>query len=161
MADIPTEMVALSDYLGEHVAAEQEALDAYVRLVDGRPGDIVSYLVGLILEDEKRHHEVFLTMRNTLESSIHWREIEPRLPSPHVNPAGIDGILAVTDQLLEIEREDAAELKALRRSWKRHKGERQLWTLLVKTAEMDTQKHIMILRYLQTMLREAQRRGQS
>jgi hypothetical protein len=57
-------------------------------------------------------------------------------------------VAALTDQLLKSERQDARELKRLRRKLRsvRHTT---LWDLLVDLMERDTQKHIAILRFAQ------------
>ena len=157
MTQIPEDVTALSLYLGTHIDAEQEALDAYARLVEEHRDDVVGYLVGMILEDERRHHEAFLAMRNSLESSIRWQSVEPRLPSTRVGPEDVAELLATTDRLLELEKEDARELRRLRKQWSDLEGARQLWTMLVRIAELDTEKHITILRYLQEVLADAGR----
>ena len=152
---IPTHYQALSEYLGDHLRTEEGALIAYEQLLEGRPDDIASYLIRMILRDESRHHEIFAELRNTLESSLQWRDIEPRVPSTHLSADDAEALLETTDELLKLEMEDAKELKRLRKHWEREPGERQLWALLVETAELDTKKHIRILRYLRDILREA------
>ncbi len=53
MAAIPTNYVAPTEYLAGHLRAEQGALDAYQRMIDGRPvDDAVTYLIAAILRDE-------------------------------------------------------------------------------------------------------------
>ena len=151
---VPTHYEALSAYLGEHVEAEEHALSAYESILEDRPDDVVSYLVGMILADEVRHHEIFREFKNTLDSRMRWHEVEPSIPSPRVD-GDVAELLATTEKLLEFEREDAKELRALRKKWERQPGERQLWALLVGTAELDTEKHIRMLKYLRDLLRDA------
>ena len=151
---VPTQYEALSAYLGEHVQAEEGALNAYAAALEGRPDDVISYLIGMILEDEARHHAIFLEFQNTLESRIHWRTIEPVVPSTRVE-GDVTELLRTTEQLLALEQADAKELKALRKQWAREPGERRLWALLVETAELDTEKHIRMLKYLRGLLRDA------
>ena len=59
--------------------------------------------------------------------------------------------------MLELERADAKELKELRTSWKKQKGEREFWSLLVEVAELDTEKHIRMLTYVKKLVKEALR----
>ena len=151
---VPTHYRALSAYLGEHVEAEEHALRAYEKVLEDRPDDVVRYLVGMILADEKRHHEIFRELQNTLESRMRWQEVGPAVPAPRVE-GDVTELLETTERLLEFERQDARELRALRRKWERQPGERQLWALLVGTAELDTEKHIRMLRYLRDLLRDA------
>lgn len=155
MTKIPSHYVALSEYLTRHLEVESGALAAYEDAIRGRETDVVTYLVTLILADERRHHELFAEMKNSLESAISWRNIEPRVPGARVEPVGIAELLERTTELLELEREDAKSLQRLRRHWAQKGEERKLWSLLVQTAEYDTKKHIAILEYLQARLRDA------
>lgn len=158
MGTIPTNYVALTDYLGEHLEAEQGALDAYQRLLDRRSeetDDAVSYLIRTILADEARHHEIFAEILNSLESIVRWEDITPRVPTSRVEVEDRDELLATTDRLLELERDDLKELKALRKAWSKAGGDFQLWALLVETAELDTEKHIRMLEYLRSLVTEA------
>ena len=43
MSPVPASYSSLSGYLKQHLASEQGALDAYTRLLDGRPDDLVTY----------------------------------------------------------------------------------------------------------------------
>ena len=151
---VPTQYEDLSAYLGQHVQAEEGALNAYKAALEGRPDDVISYLVGMILEDEARHHAIFSEFQNTLESRIQLRSIEPIVPSTRIE-GDLTELLGTTEQLLALERADVKELKALRKQWAREPGERRLWALLVETAELDTEKHIRILKYLRRLLRDA------
>lgn len=153
---IPTHYVALSSYLGEHVTAEEHALKAYEDLLKGRKDDVASYLVNMVLSDEKRHHQMFADMQASLERAIHLREVESAVPSSRIS-GDVDELLATTEELLRLEKADLKELRRLRREWARAKGERKLWALLVQTAEMDTKKHIHVLDYLRRLLEDAKR----
>lgn len=152
---IPTHYIELSDYLADHLATETGALDAYERALEGRPEDAASYLIRLILADERRHHQLFAEIRNSLESTIAWQNIEPRLPSSRVSEEGRSELLAATERLLELETEDARSLRQLRRTWARRGGDQRFWSLLVETAEFDTKKHIAILCFLRELLDDA------
>jgi len=152
MSTIPTNYVALSEYIGEHLRTEQGALDAYSRLIEDRPDDAITYLIRTILKDEARHHEIFAEILNSLESIIRWEDITPRVPSARVQPENKEELLETTDRLLELEREDLKELKQLRKAWKKSGGELGMWALLVETAELDTEKHIRMLKYLKELI---------
>ena len=93
MSPVPASCSSLSGYLKQHLASEQGALDAYTRLLDGRPDDLVTYLVRLILRDEERHHELFLEIRNSLESAVEWSDMTPRGDVAHRSPSGFAAIM--------------------------------------------------------------------
>lgn len=153
---VPTHYAALSDYLGEHVKAEAHALKAYEDLLKDRADDVATYLVNMVLSDEIRHHQMFADMQGTLERSLQLREVESFVPSARIT-GDVEALRATTEELLRLEKADLKELRQLRRTWARAKGDRKLWALLVRTAEMDTKKHIEVLSYLLKLLNDAAR----
>jgi len=155
VSKVPTDYVGMTKYLRGHLETEQGALEAYASLVDGRPDDIISYLIKKILADEERHHALFGEILNSLESKIGWKDVEPRVPSLRATVHDREALLATTDELLAVEREDAKELKALRKTWRQARGEYGLWSMLVEGAELDTEKHIRMLKYLRQLILEA------
>jgi len=148
----------MTKYLKGHLETEQGALDAYAGLIDGRQDDIIGYLVKTILADEERHHALFGEILNSLESKIGWKDIEPRVPSLRASIQDREALLATTDELLEVERDDAKELKKLRKTWGQAGGEYGLWSLLVEGAELDTEKHIRMLKYLRRLILETNKK---
>ena len=137
--------------LETHGAREGAALDAYQRVAaDTTAGPGVRYLVNLILEDEERHHRVFAEMANQVRSFVDETDVQPRVPPlvAHDDPV----LLAETRRLLEFEREDAKELKQLRRAVKR-RPRSSLQPLLVDMMLHDTAKHIAILELIRKQLR--------
>lgn len=151
---VPTDYAGLTAYLDGHLEAEQTALDAYQRLVDERPDDIITYLIRTILKDEARHHELFAEISNSLKSKIRWEEVTPRVPAMAAHVEDREALLQATEELLEVELEDAKELQQLRKAWGKVGGEFSFWALLVEGAELDTEKHIRWLRYLRRLVSE-------
>lgn len=135
----------LLERLDGHAEGENEILASYARMAEKAPPH-VQYLVKLLLEDEIRHHRVFDEMRNALLSEIEFRDVGPSVP-------GLDrmddevSVLRQTEQFLEFER---ADLKSLRDLAKELKPVRKttLWSLLVEMMELDTEKHIRLLRFI-------------
>jgi len=153
---VPTHYTALSSYLSEHVKAEDHALKAYEDLLRDRADDVASYLVNMILSDEKRHHQIFADMHGSLEHSMRLRDVESVVPPARIT-GDVAALLATTKQLLRLEKADLKELRRLRRTWARATGDRKLWAVLVRTTEMDTKKHIEVLSYLLKLLKAAGR----
>lgn len=152
MTTIPTDYAGLTKYLEGHLRAEQDVLDAYERLAADRPDDLISYLIRTILRDESRHHDLFVEILHSLVSKIRWEEVSPRLPMLPAHVDDRDELLKATDDLLKIERADAKELQRLRKAWTKIGGEFGLWALLVEGAELDTEKHIRMLKYLRRLI---------
>jgi rubrerythrin len=133
------------DRLREHMDSERDALTEYARLAETAPDEHVRFLMGLILEDEKRHHQLFADMADSLE-----REIEHRAGGelPELRRTGDSAVLrAETKKLLDLERGDIRELRALRRDITKVEDTRW-WSVLIDIMEADNRKHIAILEFV-------------
>jgi len=70
----------LLELLESHAAHETEALHAYGDLAGRSPDEHVRYVAGLLLEDERRHHQLLAEMVNRVRSDAEWRPVEPSVP---------------------------------------------------------------------------------
>ncbi len=130
-----------------HVEDEGRLLSAYRELADDPSNPDVAYLIRMIMDDERRHHAVFERLANTVRSVV---ELEPSAAGVPDIPLRRDGSRALrraTEQLLRFEREDARRLRKLRHAL-RPVDETTIWPLLVETMELDTRKHILILKHI-------------
>jgi hypothetical protein len=142
---------AALEMLATHGKREGAAIAAYERVAaESKAGDAIQYLIRMILEDERRHHQVFEEMVNELRSFVWEVEIEPKVPSvvDRADPA----LLAETKALLEIEKDDAKELRKLRKLVRRGPSS-SLHPVLVEWMLHDTAKHIAILEFIRDHLR--------
>jgi hypothetical protein len=138
--------------LERHGEAEGELLDAYSKVAERSSGKgAIEFLVQLILDDEYRHHQVFNEMANAIRSFLWEVPVEPSLPAMTVrsDPA----LLAETRRLLAFEKQDAKELRRLRKTLK-HSPSSSLDPLMVELMLHDTAKHIAILEFVEAHLRE-------
>ncbi len=134
-------------YLDEHIEGERHLLAEYDTMLRECDHPPVRYLVGLLLEDEQRHHRILLEMLNQFRTSVYLAEQEPRGPwmTRRPDPA----MAATTRRLRREERKDLRKLRSLRR----HLGfmrRSSLDGVLVDALILDTRKH---LRYLKTIQR--------
>jgi hypothetical protein len=137
--------LALREMLRSHDARERELLASYEQLAEQSEDEGVRYLVRLILEDEARHHEQISEMLNNVQSLLWERNVDPQIPSMSL---GDDRALRETaKRLLAFEREDAKELRRLRKELRRSRGY-ELLPLVVDTLLHDTAKHIDVLRFM-------------
>ena len=134
------------DHLVSHVELEQDAFAEYVAATQGTKSNALRYLVNLIVEDEKRHHQMFADMARSLKAEI--EELTPETLVPGLDFDRIDqtGTVEIIDRLLHLELDDKVELKELRRQV-RDVEDTTLWGLLVELMQRDTDKHIAILRF--------------
>lgn len=143
------------DYLCRHVDKEQEVLDEYAREAEQSGSKAFRYLVGLIMEEERRHHERFLDLANSLRASVTW-ESDPIVPRIEQWGPLPDRVVDATERLIAEERADAKELHALEQKLKVVK-DTTLWQLLVRLMEYDTDKHIAILQFVREHAKHPER----
>jgi hypothetical protein len=138
----------LYDHVSDHVATEGAILQEYQRLAEDPSGSpAFRYLAGLILADERRHHQIFNDLAEAIRQLGEVRLEDEPIPSLRGLKADRERIIATTDQLLESERADAKALKKLAKELKDLR-ETTLWGLLVELMEDDTSKHIKILKFI-------------
>ena len=136
----------LYEHLTQHIEAESALVDRYQALAE-RAGGHVAYLLKLIMEDEARHHRLFDEWRNALQSNAEFREVEPQVP--HISrSAEAETVRSAAREFLEVERADERDLHHLQKSLKDVK-DTTIWNLLVEMMALDTEKHQLILRFLE------------
>jgi hypothetical protein len=137
------DLVALIE---RHGAEEGEILTEYERFAASAESELVRYLVSAIVEDERRHHRLLEEMAN----SVAWGGFEADEPVtrlPNLDRYPSSGLRSQTQRLLDLERQDARELKTLRGKLKDYGGSTVL-RLLVDTMLLDTRKHELILEFI-------------
>jgi hypothetical protein len=118
----------------------------YERLA-AQAGGHVSYILRLINEDERRHHRLLEDWCNALRTVAEFRDVEPQLPSL-TKTTRPDEVVSGVRRFLAAERADKKDLARLK---KLVKPERDvtLWGVLLDVMELDTRKHIALLRFLE------------
>lgn len=143
------------DHLCRHVEQEQEVLDEYAAAASETDSDAFQYLVNLIIQDERRHHERFSELASTLRSSVTW-DAQPAVPRLAQWGPLPERVVAASETLLAAERADLKELRELVQKLKVVK-DTTLWQLLVRLMEHDTEKHIMVLEFVRDHARHPDR----
>jgi len=136
-----------------HVREEASFLEAYEQLVHEANEPSVRFLIGAVLDDERRHHALFEAMADAALGAGD-PDVVPAAPQLSVETA--NRLLDPTEHFLAAEIEDRERLGQLRRQLKPVRDD-TLWPLLVELMEIDTGKHIRILEYLRDRLRDAAR----
>lgn len=136
----------LLERLEAHAREEQNLLESYAELAGTSTHQHVRYLGSLLLEDEVKHHRIFGELTKSLLSDIEFREVEGSVP--RLEPAADEGeLLERAQELLKFEEADLKELRVLSKQLRPVK-KTTLWGLLVEMMELDTQKHIRMLRFI-------------
>ena len=147
------EVVSLLERHGEQ---EGELLERYQHYAETADSAAVRFLVRLIIEEERRHHETFAGLAEAIAWGASRRE-EEECDIPVLRVGSIDGDLrAETAALLAAERRDSAELRNLLHRMKSVRNT-TVWALLVELVLDDTDKHIRILQFLEKNARRPAR----
>lgn len=135
----------LIQLLARHEAEEESVLARYERFAHETLSPAARYLIGLIIEDERRHHRMLAELAN----AIVWGEWQPICDMvPELDPGLAEtDVVEAARGLLDAEQRDHGELKKLRKKLRDYR-ETTLWDLVVDLLMMDTEKHIRILRFL-------------
>lgn len=144
----------LYEHLTTHEDNERELLLEYQDAASRSQSKAFKYLVSLIVEDEIRHHRVLRELAESLRADAEMRSEDPTVP--RLDHWGPDGRL-VAELAQRLEDHEEQDLKLLR-----HLGDEledvkdtTLWKLLVKLMEMDTAKHIEILKFTRRHARKS------
>jgi rubrerythrin len=136
----------LFDHLVRHLDTENALIDDYDELA-AQAGGHVAYLLRLIIEDEQRHHRLFEEWCNALRADAEFRTVEPQVP--HLGSAiGPIELKAAVGRFLDVERADRRDLARLRKAV-RDQRDVTLWDVLLEVMDLDTRKHIALLRFLE------------
>jgi hypothetical protein len=138
----------LFDHVSAHVDAEREVLEEYRAIEDDETASpAFRYLAALILDDEVRHHQVFRDLTEAIRQFAEVRSEDDPIPTLRGLKADRERIMTATQRLLDVERADMKELKALAKELSDLK-DTTLWVLLLDLMRLDTEKHIRILKFL-------------
>ena len=134
-------------YLTTHAKTEGQLLDGYLNAAKSTSSKALAYVIGLLVEDERRHHRHFTDLAQSLKVEAELSGGDPVVPWLDFQQADREAVLELTQQLIANEEKDAAELKRLRKDM-RDFEDTTLWALLVETMQLDTEKHLTILRFV-------------
>jgi rubrerythrin len=138
-------------HIDEHIATEAKAGAAYDALAEADDPQI-KYLAALIAADERRHHQMLSDIARALRAEVSEQSDEGALAKGgHLSTEQATALLHETQQLLALEKNDVGELKKLHREFHPASDE-TIWPLLIEIMELDTEKHIRILKGIERHL---------
>ena len=139
------------DALVAHERDEQGVISAYESFAESTESAVVRFLIELIVEDERRHHEVLEQLANTIRAQSTLEDASPRVPYLDVHRGRDRALLQATKRFLEVERDDRAHLRVLAKTVGACGGE--VDAFVVDLLRMDTERHIRILKFIERLVR--------
>ena len=146
----PTSTPSLSERLiralEAHASSEAHDLATCQALVEQSDDPVLKLLIGLIAEDEQRHHSMLQSMVHRLQKEVEFVASPTALPVAEAEP-GTDIQLANSlRSLIRDEHEGARHLRHIARQEPHlYAG---LYALLLEVIARDSEKHAIVLRYL-------------
>ena len=143
----------LYDHVTAHGKNEGEVLQGYAELAETTDSPAFAYLARLILDDERRHHQLLDELAETIRTTAELSGEPTPIPDLPLLTADRERILTMTERFLALENEDN---KALDRLAKELKDVRNttLWELVVRLMQDDNAKHRRILEFIRDRARE-------
>jgi hypothetical protein len=146
----------LFDAIVAHEHNEEATIAEYERLAATADSQAVAYVVGLIVEDERRHHRILTELANTVRAEATMEAGGPTIPAVDVRRTDTE-LRESTKRFLAVERRDHAELKRLARRI-RANSEGAVASMVIDLLVSDTRRHIALLRHLRRLGRRSWRR---
>lgn len=128
----------------EHIASEEETLASYRQLAVSTGDPLTGQLMRLLVEEEERHHHALRSMAWGLHRAM-LGGVDSCRP-----PTASDAAVTVS-RGIENERATVRQLRELARSFSHVGG--GLFGLLFELMALDSQRHELILRFIQRRLR--------
>ena len=136
-------------HLVGHTRREGEMLQEYVAAAEATESQSFSYLLELLVADERRHHQLFDELASSLKTDAELSGADPVIPRLDLRRANQSDLMHLTKKLLDNERADKKELRRLSKELRDFK-DTTLWGLIVDLMMRDTEKHIAILEFILT-----------
>jgi hypothetical protein len=137
----------LFNHLTSHIERERAMLEQYMRAAEETESKAFAYLVGLLVDEERHHHQLFASLASSLKTEAELSGADPTIPYMDFDRADHERIRALSRQLLDREGDDARDLKRLHKEM-RDIADTTLWDLIVNLMRRDTDKHIAILEFV-------------
>ncbi|MFN0070079.1 MAG: hypothetical protein ACKVVP_01145 [Chloroflexota bacterium] len=131
--------------LESHITAERESLSQYRQLKESTNDPVIELVMGLILEDEERHHALMRRIAVRFQDDLNWSHSPEALPVPSGDNDGAQ-VQELLGRFVASERAGIHELQDFaRRSEGLYGG---LPTELLEMMALDSEKHEHLLRFL-------------
>lgn len=136
-----------------HAAHEGSWLTDYQAIAKESADPLIRFLLGLIVADEERHHELTIRMIGKLKDELAWTRSEGVPRRPQLRGKTAKELLSSVQSFLAAETQGIKEYERLK---KQSEGlYRDVFALLYQTMIYDSQKHIGILEFLRQKLTES------
>jgi rubrerythrin len=139
------EFARLVDAFEAHVAAEADSVASYRRLAHSSD-PVVALLIGLVLEDEERHHALQQQIVTRLRDALRWTHSPDALPVDGQVTGDTAAAVEALLSFIQHEQQSASRFREMaERNADLYKG---LVSVLLETMAADSEKHERLLRFI-------------
>jgi hypothetical protein len=142
----------LMNEIQAHAAHEAKWLAGYQVSAKESNDPLIRFLLGLIVADEERHHEITARMIAKLNDELTWTRSSGTQRRAGEKSTKRKSLLNSVESFLEAERSGVKEYEKLKK--KSHGLYRDVFALLYMVMIHDSLKHIEILEFLRQRLKE-------
>lgn len=136
-----------------HASHEEKWLADYQTSAKEASDPLIRFLLGLIVADEQRHHELTNRMINKLKDELAWTRAEGLSPRVYEKGEKRKQLLSSVERFLDAEHKGITEYQRLKKD---SRGlYRDVFALLYTTMIHDSRKHIGILEFLRRKLKDS------
>ena len=137
-----------------HEREERKFVVGYRSIVDEHPNPLIRFLLRMIIADEEKHHAVVHAMAASLRADLNWSDEGVTLHNlGEISTEEKQELLRLTAEFIAEEKKGIKDTKTL---IKASKGYYQgSFALLLRTIIHDSEKHLMILEFIEKTLKEA------
>jgi rubrerythrin len=140
------------DHLTAHGKEEGATLQSYQELADSTDSPAFAFLARIILDDERRHHQLLDDLAETIRVSAELSGEPTPIPDLAMFKAARARILDETERFLALEKEDNKKLDRLAKELKDVR-DTTMWELVVRLMQHDNEKHRRILEFIRDRAR--------
>ena len=152
-SDVPglSEVEKLMKAFEAHESEEKVFLHDYRAILEDCKNPLAAFLLNLIITDEERHQAVVHSMVATIKGGLTWTQPADALRGiSELGEEESSELLQLTDKFIKEEKKGIREYKKLiKTSSDYYQG---LFVLLLRTMIHDSEKHVMILEFLEDKL---------
>ncbi|HEX2928656.1 MAG TPA: hypothetical protein VHV54_03015 [Candidatus Binatia bacterium] len=135
-----------------HAAHEERWLSSYQEIAKQTSDPQIRFLLGLIVADEERHHELTARMISKLKDELAWTRSTTIPHRAGESGESVKRLLASVEDFLDAERKAIKEYERLKKESRSF--HRNVFGLLYTTMIHDSHKHIDILEFLRRKLKQ-------
>ena len=139
----------------DHITGETESLKAYKRLAEASGDTMVKEILGILMEEEERHHRTLERLAATWTDDLNWTHSRDAFPSQSVPDVERTEFIGQVKTFIKEEENGVKDFHAAAKEAR--KGRRLMSAMMLEWMAMDGKKHAQGLQYLLRRLERVRR----